>query len=141
MDYDKSYQAILTDLKAPYLEDVEHDELDKDEVLIKVLAAVVNPSDTMFAIGKYGIPSRMNEPPLGVGAEGAGVIVDVSSLYCNIYRLTSQLKILSERLFLSVKMFIVMHIWVLGDNIPFRIRILLFHILKELMLRQFVQHL
>jgi NADPH:quinone reductase-like Zn-dependent oxidoreductase len=81
MESTQKYQAILTDRTAPYFEEVEGRKLEQDEVLIKVLAAPINPSDTSFAVGQYGIPSLMNKPPLGVGAEGAGVIVDVRAKF------------------------------------------------------------
>lgn len=80
MEAAKKYQAILTDRVTPYLEEVEGRELVEDEVLIKVLAAPINPSDQMFVVGHYGIPDRMNPVPLGTGFEGAGTVVDVSCI-------------------------------------------------------------
>lgn len=45
---------------------------DKGEVLIKVAAAAINPSDLMFLQGKYGVHPKL---PHTAGFEGSGVVV------------------------------------------------------------------
>jgi NADPH:quinone reductase-like Zn-dependent oxidoreductase len=46
----------------------------KDEVLVKVAASPINPSDLAFLIGKYGFN---NPPPVVPGGEGSGTVVAV----------------------------------------------------------------
>jgi NADPH:quinone reductase-like Zn-dependent oxidoreductase len=42
------------------------------EVLVKMLAAPINPSDLLYVSGQYGLKP---EPPAGVGFEGVGVVM------------------------------------------------------------------
>lgn len=55
---------------------------------MKVEAAPINPSDQEFTNGNYGIKEKLPQAPCGVGFEGAGTVVDVSTLkpsqYVNI---------------------------------------------------------
>ncbi|HUV92535.1 MAG TPA: alcohol dehydrogenase catalytic domain-containing protein, partial [Anaerolineales bacterium] len=46
----------------------------KDEVLVKVAASPINPSDLAFLDGKYGFD---NPPPVVPGGEGSGTVVAV----------------------------------------------------------------
>lgn len=46
----------------------------KDEVLVKVAASPINPSDLAFLAGKYGFD---HPPPIIPGGEGSGVVVAV----------------------------------------------------------------
>jgi NADPH:quinone reductase-like Zn-dependent oxidoreductase len=46
----------------------------KDEVLVKVAASPINPSDLAFLDGKYGFD---NAPPVVPGGEGSGTVVAV----------------------------------------------------------------
>jgi NADPH:quinone reductase-like Zn-dependent oxidoreductase len=46
----------------------------KDEVLVKVAASPINPSDLAFLEGKYGFD---HQPPITPGGEGSGVVVAV----------------------------------------------------------------
>jgi NADPH2:quinone reductase len=78
METAAKYHAILTDRTAPYVAEVERRDLKEDEVVVKVLAAPINPSDQMFCVGMYGIPALMGALPLNTGFEGSGTIVDVS---------------------------------------------------------------
>jgi len=49
---------------------------DKGEVLIRVEASPINPSDEYFAMGIYGLKERLHlKPPIVPGFEGSGVIV------------------------------------------------------------------
>ena len=48
----------------------------KGELLIRIEAAPVNPSDQINLSGEYKLPS-LPGPPFTVGFEGAGVVVDV----------------------------------------------------------------
>jgi NADPH2:quinone reductase len=83
MESAAKYHAILTDRTAPYVAEVQGRDLKEDEVLVKILAAPINPSDQMFCVGQYGIPSLMGASPLNTGFEGAGTIVDVSIFKLN----------------------------------------------------------
>jgi NADPH:quinone reductase-like Zn-dependent oxidoreductase len=51
-------------------------KLGKDEVLIRVAAAPINPSDLAFLEGQYGFK---NPPPVVPGGEGAGTVVAVGA--------------------------------------------------------------
>jgi NADPH:quinone reductase-like Zn-dependent oxidoreductase len=46
----------------------------KDEILVKVTASPINPSDLAFLDGKYGFG---NQPPVVPGGEGSGTVVAV----------------------------------------------------------------
>jgi hypothetical protein len=46
----------------------------KDEVLVKVAASPINPSDLAFLDGQYGFK---NPPPVVPGGEGSGIVVAV----------------------------------------------------------------
>lgn len=76
MESAQKFKAVLTDFKQPYLDEVSAPELGEGQVLIKVEAAPINPSDQFYVSGHYGVKDTLNEPPTGVGFEGAGTIVD-----------------------------------------------------------------
>ncbi len=59
-------------VKSLKLEKIPVPRLEKDEVLIKVAASPVNPSDQLFCDGLYRIPTTL---PVTPGFEGAGVVV------------------------------------------------------------------
>ena len=52
------YQAVVTDLKDPFLKEVEKAPLKENEVRVKVMAVPVNPSDYYMTLGAYGIRER-----------------------------------------------------------------------------------
>ena len=53
---------------------------DKGEVIVRVEAASVNPSDEIFAFGGYGVPGQIiAKPPITIGFEGSGVVVSLGS--------------------------------------------------------------
>lgn len=81
MESGKKFQAVLTEFKdGPYLAEVEGRELKENEVLVKIEAAPINPSDDYLAHGKYG-ESRLPKAPSGLGYDGAGTVVEVSSQF------------------------------------------------------------
>ncbi|MGB0938273.1 MAG: zinc-binding dehydrogenase [Colwellia sp.] len=51
-------------------------ELSKGQVLVKMLAAPVNPSDLVYLLGKYGIPPNDGAY---VGFEGCGIVVKANA--------------------------------------------------------------
>ena len=53
-------------------------ELDADEILLKVLASPINPSDGLFCEGLYQVPVTF---PVTPGFEGAGVVVATGSSF------------------------------------------------------------
>lgn len=59
-------------LKSLVLESLPTPELAADEILIKVAASPVNPSDDLFCDGLYKIPANL---PITPGFEGAGLVV------------------------------------------------------------------
>lgn len=67
----------MTDSQKPYLTQIDGRELNEGEILVKVEAAPINPSDQHLAIGSYGIKELLPQPPFGIGGEGSGVVVDV----------------------------------------------------------------
>ena len=79
MEEAKKFNAVLTDLQKPFFTEVDGRELQEGEILVKVEAAPINPSDQYLATGNYGVKELLQEPPTGVGFEGAGVVVDVSA--------------------------------------------------------------
>lgn len=83
MEEAKKFNAVLTDLQKPFFSEVEGRDLKEGEILIKVEAAPINPSDQYLATGNYGIKELLQEPPIGVGFEGSGVVVDVRSHLIN----------------------------------------------------------
>jgi NADPH:quinone reductase len=60
-------------LKSLRLEEVSVPKLERDEVLIKVAASPINPSDELFCDGLYKIPACL---PFTPGFEGSGVVVE-----------------------------------------------------------------
>lgn len=84
MESTKKFKAVLTDFKKPYVDEVEHPEIGEGQVLVKVEAAPINPSDQYYVVGHYGVKETLNDPPTGAGFEGAGVVVEVS-LSFNLY--------------------------------------------------------
>ncbi|WP_082897245.1 zinc-binding dehydrogenase [Thalassotalea crassostreae] len=72
---------LIDDLNAPLsdrieLIDKELPALKSGQVLVKMLAAPVNPSDLVYLMGKYGLP-----PVNGsfVGFEGCGLVIDANA--------------------------------------------------------------
>ena len=63
-----SQRILLTEKTLP--------ELKKGQVLVKILAAPVNPSDLVYLLGKYGLAP--NDKAF-VGFEGCGVVVDANA--------------------------------------------------------------
>lgn len=59
-------------IKSLQLEDVPLPKLDPDEILIKVAASPINPSDDLFCEGLYKIPVHL---PMTPGFEGSGTVV------------------------------------------------------------------
>lgn len=59
-------------LKSLQIEDVPLPRLEQDEILIKVAASPINPSDDLFCEGLYKIPVSL---PMTPGFEGAGTVV------------------------------------------------------------------
>jgi len=51
-------------------------ELRKGQVLVKMLASSVNPSDLVYLLGKYGLPPNDGAY---VGFEGCGIVVDANA--------------------------------------------------------------
>ena len=76
MEGSKKFFAVTTDLKTPTYGEVEGRDLAENEVLVKVEAAPINPSDQYMAIGSYGVKSLFPPAPVGVGFEGSGTIVE-----------------------------------------------------------------
>ena len=73
MESSKFY-AVTTDLTTPSYGEVELRELADGEVLVKVMAAPINPSDQYMAVGFYGVRSLFPPAPVGVGFEGSGIV-------------------------------------------------------------------
>ena len=72
---------LLDDLDAPSSARIELVEkplptLKKGQVLVKMLAAPVNPSDLVYLLGKYGLPPQQDAY---VGFEGCGVVVEANA--------------------------------------------------------------
>jgi NADPH:quinone reductase len=65
----------------------------KDEVLVKVAAAPINPSDLAFLTGNYGFD---NPPPVVPGGEGSGTVVAVGPGAMGRYYLGKQVACLSR---------------------------------------------
>lgn len=65
-------------LQSLKVEEVPVPQLDRDEVLIKVTASPINPSDQLFCDGLYKIPATL---PITPGFEGAGVVVAAGNSY------------------------------------------------------------
>ena len=63
-----SQRVLLTEKTLPKLE--------KGQVLVKMLAAPVNPSDLVYLLGKYGLAPNNGA---FVGFEGCGIIVDANA--------------------------------------------------------------
>jgi NADPH:quinone reductase-like Zn-dependent oxidoreductase len=68
------YQGI----KSLRIEDVPLPLLESDEILIKVAASPINPSDDLFCDGLYKIPVSL---PMTPGFEGAGTVVAAGSSF------------------------------------------------------------
>jgi mitochondrial enoyl-[acyl-carrier protein] reductase / trans-2-enoyl-CoA reductase len=62
--------------KVVHLEEMELPELQPQQVLVKVVAAPVNPADLNLIEGKYGLVLNL---PTVVGNEGVGVIAEIGS--------------------------------------------------------------
>ena len=77
MEGSKKFFAITTDLKTPTYGEVEGRDLAENEVLIKVEAAPINPSDQYMSVGRYGVKKLFPPTPVGVGFEGSGIVVEV----------------------------------------------------------------
>lgn len=69
--------AVVTDAGKAALVEQEKRPLQEGEVLIRVEASPVNPSDRYMAAGAYGIQKLMSEGPQGVGFDGSGVVIEV----------------------------------------------------------------
>jgi NADPH:quinone reductase-like Zn-dependent oxidoreductase len=80
MEEVKKFNAVLTDLQKPYFTEVDGRELNEGEILVRVEAAPINPSDQHLAIGNYGIKQLLPQPPFGVGGEGSGIVIEVRPL-------------------------------------------------------------
>ena len=52
-------------------------KVEPGHVLIKVMAAPINPSDNFFMFNVYGIKEKVKLPPVGIGFEGAGIITEI----------------------------------------------------------------
>ena len=65
-------------IKSLKLEDVPLPKLARDEILIKVAASPINPSDDLFCEGLYKIPASL---PVTPGFEGSGVVVAAGSSF------------------------------------------------------------
>lgn len=65
----------------------------KDEVLVKVAASPINPSDLAFLEGEYGFK---NPPPVVPGGEGSGTVVAVGPGMMGRYFLGKQVACLSQ---------------------------------------------
>jgi NADPH:quinone reductase-like Zn-dependent oxidoreductase len=66
----RKFEALFTDLHRPYLVEVEGRELKEGEVLVKVEAAPINPSDKFVARGEFDVDKTFKDPPYGLGFEG-----------------------------------------------------------------------
>ena len=64
-----------------FIEERELPELEPGEVLIKLLASPINPSDIGAILGKYG---SLKELPATAGLDGIGEIVEVGSSVSNV---------------------------------------------------------
>lgn len=73
---DNKFSAVLTDLKKPFIEQVEKRALKDGEVLVKVHSAPVHPADQAFCIGYYGNKEQIGDLPTGCGFEGAGEVIE-----------------------------------------------------------------
>lgn len=72
---------LLEDSEAPSSQRIELVEkeippLKPGQVLVKMLAAPVNPSDLVYLLGKYGLPPQESAY---VGFEGCGIVVDANA--------------------------------------------------------------
>ncbi|MDX1414693.1 MAG: zinc-binding dehydrogenase [Candidatus Promineifilaceae bacterium] len=65
----------------------------KDEVLVKVAASPINPSDLAFLDGRYGFK---NPPPVVPGGEGSGTVVAVGPGMAGRYFLGKRVACLSQ---------------------------------------------
>jgi len=65
-------------LKSLKVEEISIPKLERDEVLIKVEASPINPSDELFCDGLYKIPVTL---PFTPGFEGAGIVVATGKSY------------------------------------------------------------
>ena len=72
------FNSVVTDNGKASIQQIEGRTLLEGEMLIRVEACPINPSDQYMALGFYGAKELMNEGPLGVGFEGAGVVTQVS---------------------------------------------------------------
>ena len=66
---------------------------DKDEVLVKVAASPINPSDLAYLEGNYGFK---NQPPVVPGGEGSGTVVAVGPGMAGRYFLGKRVACLSQ---------------------------------------------
>ena len=76
MEGSKKFFAVTTDLKQPSYGEIERRDLEEGEVLVKVQSAVINPSDQYMSVGRYGVKKLFPKPPVGVGFEGSGIVVE-----------------------------------------------------------------
>lgn len=65
-------------LKSLKVEEIPVPKLKRDEILIKVAASPINPSDDLFCEGLYKIPAIL---PVTPGFEGAGLVVATGNSY------------------------------------------------------------
>ena len=77
MNIKKTFDAILTKNCEPYMAKLELGELQKDEILIRIEASPVNPSDRYWAKGLFGVKELLQPGPLGCGFEGSGIVEKV----------------------------------------------------------------
>ena len=79
MESSNKFNAVISEDGKATIKEVEGRPLQEGEMLIKVEACPINPSDQYMAMGGYGVRELMSEGPLGVGFEGAGTVTEVSS--------------------------------------------------------------
>ena len=73
--------------------EIEFPQLTDDQVLVKMAAAPINPSDVGKSKGRYGVTSP---PPYGVGIEGAGIIAKVGKNHEGRLKVGDRVTVLSD---------------------------------------------
>ena len=78
MESISTYKSAVSVGGKATLIDIETRPLNDDEILIKVMAAPINPSDKVFCRGLYGVLELQSNPPegKGLGFEASGEVVD-----------------------------------------------------------------